>query len=47
MSALHLFHVLEHLENELIPGARRNARTYHITMPIKSFDPRQQLLVIS
>jgi len=44
---LHLLHVLEHLWNELVPDAWCSAGTYHVAVPIKSLDPRQQLLVIS
>jgi hypothetical protein len=47
MLGLHLLHVLEHLSDELIPAGWRGVRTHHVAMPIKSFDPRQQLLVIS
>jgi len=47
ISGLHLLHVLEHLSDELVLAVQHNTKTYHIAMPIKSFDPRQQLLVVS
>lgn len=47
LSRFHLLHILEYLSDGLIPVAPHYKGTYHIAVPIKGLDPRQQFLVVS